>query len=329
MIENWLAGLDRLRALVVGDICLDRWCTYDRRLAAPSRETGLTNIPVVSLECTPGGGGGVASNLAALGLARVAVLGVAGEDGHGYELLRALDERGIDAGGLIQSPEVSTFTYSKLIDVETGVEDLPRVDFVEAKPLPAALAERIADQVIATASEFDVILGADQAETEVGGVFTDTVRRAFAEIGRRDPGRVILVDSRIRAERFRRVTVKINRAEADAASLRAFGTVDYRRLRERIGGPRLFVTDGPHGVWIEDDGRGAIHVPTRPIENPTDICGAGDSFSAGVACALALGASAEEAARLGHLMAGITVMKRGTGTASRQEVRAAAAASEF
>ncbi len=328
MVERWLGGLDRLRALVVGDICLDRWCTYDRRLAVPSRETGLARIAVVSLECTPGAGGGVASNLAALGLARVAVLGVAGDDGHGYELTRALARRGIETGELIRSPEVATFTYSKLIDRATGIENLSRVDFVEAKPMPAALAARVADRAVASASEFDVIIGVDQAETEVGGVFTETVRTAFAEIGRRDPGRVLWVDSRVRAECFRNVTVKINRSEAEAACLRAFGEVDYGRLRRHIGGPRLFVTDGGNGVWIEDNG-GAIHVPTRPVESPIDICGAGDSFSAGAACALALRASAEEAARFGHLIAGITIMKRGTGTASRDEIRSAAAASEF
>jgi rfaE bifunctional protein kinase chain/domain len=328
MVERWLAGLGRLRALVVGDICLDRWCTYDRRLAVASRETGLARIAVVSLECTPGGGGGVASNLAALGLARVAVLGVAGDDGHGYELDRALQRRGIETAGLVRSPEVSTFTYSKLVDRETGIEDLPRVDFVEAKPMPAPLAARIAGRAVASAAEFDVIIGMDQAETEVGGVFTEAVRNAFAEIGRRDPGRVVWVDSRLRAECFRNVTVKINRSEAEAACLRAFGTVDFGQLRRHIGGPRLFVTDGGNGVWIEDGG-GAVHVPTRLVENPIDICGAGDSFSAGAACALALGASAEEAARFGHLIAGITIMKRGTGTASREEIRSVAAASEF
>jgi len=327
MIEKWLAGLERLRALVVGDICLDRWCTYDRRLAVASRETGLDRIAVVSLECTPGGGGSVASNLAALGLARVAVLGVAGDDGHGYELARALCSRGIETGGLIQSRDIATFTYSKLIDGETGIEDRSRVDFVESKPMPAHLARRIAGQAVEWASDFDVIIGIDQAETQVGGVFTDAVRAAFAEIGSRDPGRVVWVDSRVRAECFRHVSVKINRSEADAACLRAFGEVDYARLRRRIGGPRLFVTDGPNGVWI-DDGGVALHVPTRPIEHPVDICGAGDSFSAGAACALALGAGAEEAARCGHLIAGITVMKRGTGTASRDEIRMVAAASE-
>ena len=57
--------------LVVGDVCLDRWCTYDPSLAEPSRETGIPRIGVVSTEVTPGAAGTVANNLAALGAPRV------------------------------------------------------------------------------------------------------------------------------------------------------------------------------------------------------------------------------------------------------------------
>jgi sugar/nucleoside kinase (ribokinase family) len=59
------------------------------------------------------------------------------------------------------------------------------------------------------------------------------------------------------------------------------------------------------------------------VAQPVDICGAGDSFSAGAALALAAGASAEEAARFGNIVASITIMKKGSGTASAEEVVAA------
>ena len=83
-----LAAFPKLSALVVGDICLDRWCTYDPATSEPSRETGIPRIGVVSTEVTPGAGGTVANNLAALGVGRVAVLGAVGDDGFGYELAR-------------------------------------------------------------------------------------------------------------------------------------------------------------------------------------------------------------------------------------------------
>src|SRR5262245_9726089 len=84
-----LSVFPRLRALVVGDVCLDRWCRYDPDLGDPSRETGIPRVGVVSTEVTPGAAGTVANNLAALG-AQVSVLGAVGVDGFGFELERAL-----------------------------------------------------------------------------------------------------------------------------------------------------------------------------------------------------------------------------------------------
>ena len=99
-VPEILAALPALSALVVGDICLDRWCTYDPATAEPSRETGIPRIGVVRTEVTPGAGGTVANNLAALGVGRVAVLGAVGDDGFGFELRRALEARRIRRGAL-------------------------------------------------------------------------------------------------------------------------------------------------------------------------------------------------------------------------------------
>jgi len=105
--------------------------------------------------------------------------------------------------------------------------------------------------------------------------------------------------------------------------MRAFGRVDYRALRERSGHSLMLVTLGKEGVLVLDNDR-QVRVPTVPQENPVDICGAGDSFSAGTALALASGASPDEAAYFGNLVASVTIMKKGTGTASPAEVFSAA-----
>ena len=78
-----------------------------------------------------------APDIAALGIGRVAVLGVLGDDGFAHELTRSLNARGISTDLLVRSAKVPTFTYTKLINIATGVEDLPRVDFINSHPLPA------------------------------------------------------------------------------------------------------------------------------------------------------------------------------------------------
>ena len=317
-----LAAFPRLRVLVVGDVCLDRWCTYDPALADPSRETGIPRIAVVSTEITPGAAGTVANNLAALG-ARVGVLGLVGRDGFGHELSRALDARGIASHLLLWSEKIATFTYTKLLNARTGEEDLPRVDFINTQPVPQELEDEVVRRLEEAAPDYDVILVADQAETEHGGVVTPAVREALGRIAGSPARPLIWVDSRLRAEHFRRVIVKPNRQEAEAACERALGRVDFAGLRRRMEAPLLVVTHGPEGALLVDEA-GERWVRTRPIEHPVDICGAGDSYSAGAALALKVTGDPVAAAHFGHLVASITIMKKGTGTASPDEVLQAA-----
>jgi rfaE bifunctional protein kinase chain/domain len=320
-----LAGFQKIAALVVGDICLDHWCTYDPALAEPSRETGIPRIGVMGSYVSPGAGGTVANNLAALNAYRVAVLGVIGDDGHGFELARALRERGISLELLIRDSRLPTFTYTKLINAETGVEDVPRVDFVPFRPLPEQLERQVMTRLESAIGGFNVVLIADQAETEYGGVITPNMRQLLRNLARKNPDKVIWADSRLRTEHFRGVTVKPNRQEADEACLRLFGTIDYQRLRQRLETKLLVVTRGAEGAVVVEPERETA-VPGVAVEKPVDICGAGDSFSAGAALALAATGSPLDAVRFGNLVASITIMKPGTGTASPEEVLAAEAA---
>lgn len=310
-----LAQFPAMRALVVGDVCLDRWCIYDPSLSESSRETGIPRIAVTSTEETPGAAGTIASNLAALGVGRVAVLGVIGDDGFGMELERALPVRGIATDLLIRSPLVSTFTYTKLINASTGLEDLPRLDFVNARPLPGNLESQVIDSLKKAARDFDVILISDQAEIGAGGVITAAIREALAEM----EDQLVWVDSRSRAEHFRNVILKINRDEADAACARIGG--DYQALREHTNSKILIVTHGPAGARAITSSDDTFHTAHR-VDHPVDICGAGDSFSAGAAMALAITNSMPEAMNFGHLVASHTVMKKGTGTVTPAELLA-------
>jgi rfaE bifunctional protein kinase chain/domain len=314
-----LAGFRRLRTLVVGDVCLDRWCRYDPALALPSAETGIPRVAVVSTEVTPGAAGTVANNLAALGAGAVGVLGIVGDDGYGHELRAALRTRGISPDLLVEARGVPTFTYTKLLNAQTGAEDLPRVDFVNTRPLPAPDEQELIARLNREASTYDVIVVSDQAETSQGGVVTPLVREAILRIAAAHPELVVWVDSRRRAELFRGVVVKPNQSEAEAASVRALGRIDFPALRQHMDAPLLIVTHGGEGAEVFSP-RGSDWVRATPVEQPVDICGAGDSFSAGAAMALKVSGDPIAAARFGNLVASITIMKPGTGTASPAEI---------
>jgi rfaE bifunctional protein kinase chain/domain len=313
---EFTSQIKQLRVLIVGDVCLDRWCSYDPALREPSAETGIPRIAVTQVECTPGAAGTVATNLRSLGAKQVSVLGIVGADGHGHELERALTALNIESGLLVRDDRLPTFTYTKLINQATGIEDQPRVDFVFSGQIPEDVDTAIAGRLRDCAQGFDVICVSDQAETERGGVVTAKVRSALEEIA--SGGKLIFVDSRKRIELFRRCVLKANEAEAREAFERA-QCETLSALREQAGAPLLFVTYGGKMVRIAS-ANGERRVETRRIPNPVDICGAGDSFTSGASCALALNADPETAARMGHLVASVTIMKKGTGSASPAEL---------
>src|ERR1017187_4876442 len=255
-VSEILERITDTSVLVLGDLCLDRWCRYDPALSEPSRETGLPRIAVTRTVVTPGAGGTVASNLTALLARQVAVLGVIGTDGYGIELDRALLAREISPELVIRSPDIPTFTYTKLINNDTGVEDQPRVDSIFSAPMPAETEDALIGHLRSFWSAFDAIIVSDQAETEQGGVITPNIRAVLAELAAGTPGKVVWADSRVRAEHFRNVILKSNGDEAEAACRRAFNAVDLERLRRHTVSPMLVITDGPRGaLGLRDGGR--------------------------------------------------------------------------
>jgi hypothetical protein len=175
-----LAGFPKLSALVVGDICLDRWCTYDPATSEASRETQIPRIGVVRTEVTAGAGGTVANNLAALGVGRLGVLSVAGDDGFGYELARALTTIGVTSDMLISAPGKSTFTYKTnqspyrrlKIGRESTSSPTPPLDTNRAQVLTDYRSRR----PVRCHSDLD------QAETCAGGVVTPAVRERLGNL---------------------------------------------------------------------------------------------------------------------------------------------------
>lgn len=333
-LKQILDEFPRVRALVIGDFCLDRWCVYDPGLAVPSRETGIPRTAVVSYEVTPGAGGTVTNNLVALGAGRVDIIAVAGDDANGFELERALRCRGVETRHLIRDPARQTFTYTKLLNRATGEEDLPRLDFVNTGP-PGRAAELAMLEALETAApDADVVVVADQSEIAAGAAVTGAVREALISAAAHFPEKIFIADSRAQVERFRGLIVKPNEDEAVEAASRVTGrqrlSVEEAGaiLRRQLGGKLpLYVTRGPEGALLFEGDEPRL-VPARRDDNPVDICGAGDAFEAGLALALAATRRLDgapdyfAAAELGHLVAAVTITKRGTGSASPAELLA-------
>jgi rfaE bifunctional protein kinase chain/domain len=327
-LDAILDRLPRLTLGVVGDLFLDRYLDIDATLTEPSIETGLDAYQVVRVRPSPGAAGTVINNLAALGVGRVHVISVAGDDGEGYELGQALDARKVvDRSRVFVAREggFHTPTYTKPMLQEAGqpARELNRLDIKNRGRLPRAAEEHVLRALVEAWPKIDALLVMDQVSDEDCGVITGSVRAKLAGLGQADPGKFILADSRERIGLFQSMAIKPNQAECERASGGAGAEAGARELARRSG-RAVFCTRGERGILVVQPRNTATQeVPAFPVHGPIDIVGAGDSTSAAIASAVAAGADLVEAAAFGNLVASITIQQLGTtGTASPAQVRA-------
>lgn len=325
-LQDLLAAFSRLRVLVLGDFFLDKYLELERTLSEVSLETGLEAYQVTATRPAPGAAGTVVANLCALGV-QVAVLGVIGDTGEGYELQRAFHSLGVDLTHLLVRSDLLTPTYTKpmMREPDGSVHELQRLDIKNRRPLPRDAEEELLRRLQMAVPQANVVLISEYVQERNCGAITDRVRQEVARLGTQRPGTVFIADSRTRIGEYRGVALKINRSEtlrafqlAEDAALAVIGKAAAQRARQNSR--PVFVTLGEDGI-LACDRTGWEHVPTVRAEGPIDPVGAGDSVIAGIACALAVGASKAEAALLGNLAAAVTVRKIGTtGTASPEEI---------
>ncbi len=327
LIEHVLATVPNRTIGVLGDLFLDRYLDIDPALNEPSVETGLTAYQVVKVRSYPGAAGTVMNNLAALGVGRIYPIACIGDDGEGYELRQALRALpAVDQGGLILAPNRRTPTYAKPM---LGKEELNRLDIKNRTPTQDGIQDHINELLDEAWPQLDALLVLDQVSEVDCGVVTAKVRDHLAKLAEGDPNKFVMADSREQIGRFRNVCVKPNKRELDTVF--SLG----RDLRESVEllanglvaiGKSAFVTEGEDGICLyklTDSSIAGVTIPAYRVSGPIDICGAGDSCSAGIASAMVSGLTHEQAAAFGNLVASITIQQIGvTGTATPEQVRA-------
>jgi rfaE bifunctional protein kinase chain/domain len=326
-LDEILDGLKDLRVGIVGDLTLDGYWFADMTRSVLSRETPLFPRPVVKEQYSCGGAANVAWNLAALHPAQVRAFTVFGRDWRGELLLQALRDVGVDTGQVQTDPNWTTPFYGKIM-LQSGrlQQEDARLDFINTMPLSPEAEEELLARLEASLPGLDALVVADY---QAVGVITPRVLEGLNQLAARFPQVVFSVDSRERIGQFWGMVRKPNDIEAARWLFpeRAPGLVGMDELAEAGLHPQvdcgcpLVITMGEKGCLVLDGGEGHL-VPAVKVNGPIDTVGAGDTFLSAMSLALAGGASAVEAVRLGHLASAVTIRKLGiTGAASVEEIR--------
>lgn len=314
-----------LRVAVAGDFCLDRYLEIDPARQEISIETGLPVHNVVRVRSQPGAAGTILNNLEALGMGTILPVGFCGDDGEGYELLRALRrQRGVRLDFFTQTDQRRTFTYCKPLLMHPGrpPEELSRLDSKNWSPTPDDLQEKLITSLRSAAAQADAIILMDQVDVAETGVVTSRLLEAVRALAQERSQLLLLGDSRRGLRGWPPVCLKMN-----AAELAALGGAGQALSLEQVkqataslaseSGRPVFVTLAERGIVGCAPGVESVHVPSLPLRGPIDVVGAGDAVTASLTAALAAGASVGEALRMAMSAASIVIHQLGTtGTAS-------------
>jgi rfaE bifunctional protein kinase chain/domain len=325
-LQKLLDDIKSVKVAVVGDFCLDAYWFIDESMSEISVETNQVTRPVSKQRYTPGGAGNVANNLAAIGVKEVMAFGVIGNDPFGIAMAGILKESGINTDNLlVQKDNWATHTYAKPYIEEN---ELNRVDFGNFNRLAKETADSLIDKLTSAVNIADAVIINQQVPS---GIHTDYFKKRIVEVILKYPGKIFIADSRNFNDFYTGSLRKMNDTEA----LRLCGKIrkpdelipidELKQAADELFGryhKPLFITRGARGS-VTVDSKGITEIPGLLIMSNVDTVGAGDSYLAGAASALAAGYDMADAATIGTFVAGVTVQKLlQTGTATPEEILA-------
>ena len=333
-LARLIKKIAKARVAVCGDFCLDAYWQLDNGTLEQSVETGLPVNRIREQRYSAGGAGNVTVNLAALGVAQVTAIGLAGNDPFGDRLVSLLASAGVDTTELYRDQaDWQTCVYAKPY---RGDQEQSRLDFGAFNVPDKKTVDGLTRTLDRLAETHDVLIVNQQIPQ---GIVTESLINAINHLAKKHPTLTIIVDARHVAHRFPHAILKLNETEAKrlAASV---PTADSEPLLPENLAQTLykhqqqpvFITRGERGLVVAYS-QGTEEIPGVQLVPPIDTVGAGDTLLATIAAVLAVDHSSSAPLSAGHLAnlaAAVTVKKlRTTGSATPAEILAMARQADY
>ena len=316
-----LTKFQSITCLVIGDLMLDECLWGHIQRISPEAP-----VPILSLAqrvCALGGTGNVVRNLRTLG-AKVIVLGAVGEDATGQEILKLLDELGVDRQGVVRDPTRKSSRKTRLMSIEHG-QQVFRMDEETSHPIDRTQEYALLSRLNAVLPNVGAILCSDYLK----GVLTEGFLQETFRLARRHNVQVTVAPKDSDRNKYRGSRILV----PNALELARLAGADMEesdwvcraasKLFDEIEIEALLVTRGREGMSLFERVDSKVHqvdIPTM-ARSVYDVTGAGDTAVSTFTLAAAAGADREAAARLANVAAGIVVGKRGTASVTVQEIQ--------
>jgi rfaE bifunctional protein kinase chain/domain len=313
--KNILSEFKKKKILIIGDLILDRYIWGKVNRISP--EAPVPIVEVTDENFLLGGASNVANNIVALG-GRATIVGVAGNDRAGGILMKMLEERGIQCGGVFWGSARPTTIKTRVIAHNQQVVrfDRENKDKVDGKVLKGLL-----EYIRSAIPNHDAVIISDYKK---GVVSYNLVREVLKHS--KPENIFVSVDPKVSHfycyKNVSLITPNVIEASVasgieikDEKSLVNAG----RALCKKISCDAILITRGEYGMSLFEKDK-VVHIPTV-AKNIYDVTGAGDTVIATFTIAYAAGASMKEAAVISNHAAGIVVGEVGTAVAKIDQLR--------
>src|SRR6266702_6197464 len=313
-----------LRALVIGDAMLD---TYLEGTASRlCREGPVPVLRKTGEHCIPGGAANTAANLCALE-AEVFLLSIVGRDAVGMRLRSALLEQGVDDRWIVEDESANTLHKLR---IQADGQYVVRFD-EDAQYHSKEIQEQVLAKLKETFIHCDLVVVSDYGYGSISDELIEQLKILHSlhpcpllvdakNLYRfRNVGATVVtpnyLEARLLVEHSRIAEPSVSKIGIDLSEVEHVG----RRLLTMIDAEHAAITLAGDGVFLMNRQGITQHIPTHPIIQANDV-GAGDSFAAAMALALAAGGSIEESAQIAVDAASIAITKRWTAVVNYQEL---------
>ncbi|MBK6566460.1 MAG: hypothetical protein IPN49_14530 [Saprospiraceae bacterium] len=284
--------------LVIGDIMIDQYWFGEVKRISP--EAPVPVVDLLKTENRLGGAANVARNLRSMG-AKVEILGLAGNDNYGDEVVKLLKEESIGNDYLFLSNERRTTIKSRVM---AHGQNLLRIDQEDAEDLSAnewQVCKTLFDKLISIRKP-DVIILQDYNK----GLLTKKSIPYFISVANENNIPTIVDPKKKNFFTYTGCTVfKPNRKEVTEA-LHVSGNenleVIHEELHKRLKNKVNFITLGAEGIFVGTDLDKKIFSTKR--RHIVDVCGAGDTVISLLALYWTKGLSTDTIAKLANIGGG-------------------------
>ena len=304
------------RILVVGDVMIDRYVIGKVERINPEAPVPILNAK--SDHRATGGAGNTAKNAAALG-ATTKLIGVTGDDATSSELHAAAKDEGYEPI-LIKDSGRSTIEKKRYM---VDGQQMLRVDFEQVHNISDEIADQVVEAIRREAESVDAIIVSDYAK----GLLTERVAAEVLAASSQFDIPIMADVKPSHINHFKGVSyISPNRKEAHeylGLNQHLQGGLDKEELASRLQEvfeTNVFLTLSEDGIFVQTAETDGVHVPQiHPVEI-ADTSGCGDTAAVAIVLAKLSGATDAEVAHIGNGAGAIIASKIGAVALTQQEL---------